>query len=679
MRPEPPFYFGADYYPEQWPVERWAEDARLMKAAGFNVVRLAEFAWGKMEAEEGQFDFAWLDRAIEILAASGMQVVLGTPTASPPPWLMAKGEDLFLVEATGLRRPYGLRREYCPSHPLYREHSARIVERMGLHFCDHPAVIGWQIDNELGDRCYCSLCRRGFQDWLKGRYGNLEAVNLAWGTNFWSHTYTDWKQVPVPFATVPLHNPGLALDYRRYMSDVYCGFLRLQIELLRRSCPRHFITHNLMGFGYSQLNYYDLAADLDHVSWDIYPRHQWDMKAEVDPARAALSGDTMRGLKKKNYWVMEQQSGSGGWEQEAVSPKPGELRLWTYQSIAHGAEAVLYFRWRSARFGAEQNWHGILEPHGRAGRRYAEAAQVGRELQRLSSRVSASQVRAHAALLQSYDTRFAFQNQPSHPRFRYEEHLLDVYRGFLNAHVALDVVSEKDPLTGYRLVLVPSMFVLTAETAANLERFAADGGIVVFTPRTGVKDEHNAVVNLELPGLVASMCGLGIEEQISIPADRDNQIRFEGPGLQGVFPTFALADVLAPKSAKVIAWHVGDFYDGKPAATINAFGKGTVVYLGVMGDRAYYDAVGRWACGLAGIEPAIDAPAGVEIAERHQGGERIVFVLNHTEAAQTIMLDEGWVDLLQDRRLEGPVQVDPLGVLCLAPADAGRIETSSPE
>jgi beta-galactosidase len=387
------FYFGAAYYPEHWEPDRWEHDACLMQAAGFNIVRLAEFAWAKMEPREGKFDFGWLDRAIEILSAHGIQVVLGTPTASPPPWLMAKRADLFLVEQNGVRQTYGLRREYCPSHPLYREHTAQIVHRMAEHFKDNPAVIGWQIDNEMGERCYCDICRAEFQRWLQKRYGTLDALNERWGTVFWSQIYSDWSQIPVPLSTAHSHNPGLALDYRRFISDTYCDYQKLQSDIIRHYCQNHFVTHNLMGFGFGQLNYYDLAADLDHVSWDIYNRHQWDMRAEVDPARAALSGDAMRGLKKQNYWVMEQQSGGGGWEHVAVPPKPGELRLWTYQSITHGADAIVYFRWRTARVGTEQNWQGILEHHGSPGRRYAEVCQVGRELKKISTTIMGAQLK----------------------------------------------------------------------------------------------------------------------------------------------------------------------------------------------------------------------------------------------------------------------------------------------
>jgi beta-galactosidase len=662
------FYFGADYYPEHWPEERWVEDARLMSEAGFNVVRLAEFAWSKLEREEGNFTFDWLDKAIDILSSRGIKVVLGTPTASPPPWLMAKQEDLFLVEQSGIRQTYGLRREYCPNHPLYRRYTEQIVNKMADHYKANPAVIGWQIDNEFGDRCYCDICRTEFHKWLQNRYQTLDNLNEKWGAIFWSHIYTDWYQIPVPLSTVRSHNPGLALDYRRFMSDTYLDYQRCQIDIIRRRCPGHFITHNLMGFGYDQLNYYDNSADLDFVSWDNYLRMQWDMLAEVEPARAGLSHDTMRGLKKKNFWVMEQQSGGGGWELVAVTPKPGELRLWTYQSIAHGADAIVYFRWRTCRTGTEQYWQGILEHHGIPGRRYAEVSRIGMEMHQVADVITGSQVKSEVAIMQSYDTRFAFQVQPNNPRFEYKMHIFDLYRGFFYNNIPVDIVSEGDLLTGYKVVVVPAMYVLTEETAVNLEKFAANGGIVVFTPRTGVKDNFNTVVDVKLPGLVSKMCGIEIDEYVSMAIDENNRVRFGHPDLEDEFSTSVWADVIEPKGAEVIAWHIQDYYAGKPAATINPFMNGKVIYLGIMGDSAYYTEIARWISGLAGIENLMDTPPGVEVSARWQGEKRMLFVLNHLSEAQEISLKGSSLDLLSGKILSGPVTIAPREVLILTEA-----------
>jgi beta-galactosidase len=658
-------YFGADYYPEHWPEERWNEDARLMAKAGFNVVRMAEFAWSKMEMREGEYRFDWLDKAIAILSTHGIQVVLGTPTASPPPWLMAKSEDLFLLQQNGIRQTYGLRREYCPNHPLYHQYSEMIITKMAKHYSDHPAVIGWQIDNEFGDRCFCEICRKKFQEWLQKRFETLDSLNQKWGTVFWSHIYTEWSQIPVPLSIIRAHNPGLVLDYYRFMSDSYCAFQNAQIDIIRQICPNHFITHNLMGFGYNKIDYYDLVEDLDFVSWDNYPRMQWNMQADVDPVTAALSHDTMRGLKKKNYWVMEQQAGGGGWDCLAVTPKPGELRLWTYQSLAHGADGIVYFRWRTCRTGTEQYWQGILEHHGMPGRRYEEVSKVGDELNKLANLISGSEIKSEIAIMQSYDTRFAFQIQENHPNFSYENQILEIYRGFYNQNTPVEIVSENDPLLNFKVVIVPSLYILRAETCKNLEKFAEAGGIVVFLPRTGVKDMYNAVVNSKLPGLVAKMCGIEIEDTVSMADEQSNQVKFCLSELNETFAVSTLADLIEPKGAKVIATYVDDYYANKPAATIHTFGSGKVVYLGIMGDRSLYTALARWLTGLAGISGNLSMPVGVEVVKRWRGDICLTFILNHLAEAQVIDVGFECQDLLSGQSLSGDVSIAPYGILVL--------------
>jgi len=664
-------YFGADYYPEHWPEEWWAEDVRLMAEAGFNVVRLAEFAWSKMEPQDGRFDFDWLDRAIALLAARGIEVVLGTPTASPPPWLMSKQADLYLINEEGVRLPYGNRREYCPNHPLYHEHSQRIVTAMADHYADNPAVIGWQIDNEFGSRCFCDICKSKFHDWLSTRYTSLEELNKKWGTVFWSHIYNEWQEIPVPFSlgtakTSYSPNPGLALDYYRFMSDSYLIYQKMQIDILRDRCPNHFITHNLMGFKYKFLNYFDMTEDLDFVSWDNYWRTQWDMRDTTDPSGIALNHDAMRGLKKKNFWVMEHQSGSGGWEFVAIPPKPGELRLYTYQSLAHGADGIVYFRWRTCLTGTEQYWHGVLDHHGIPGRRYDEILQVGRELQKFGSVIAGSQIKPQVAIMQSYDSRFAFQIQGNNPRFSYEQHIQDIYREFFDQNIPVDIISERDPLTNYKLVIVPALYVLPQETALNLENFTAAGGAVVFTPRTGVKDETNTVVNMKLPGLVAKLCGVEVDEYVSMPIDGSGKIQFRLPNLKDAFETRVWSDVLESCGAEVIAVYAANYYAGKPAATRNSFGKGSAIYLGAMGGTDYYKAVIRWLLELVDLAPVLDVPAGVEVMERWQGEQQLLFVLNHTNVSQTIELAKSYTDLISDQRKEGAIELAPHDVLILS-------------
>jgi beta-galactosidase len=664
------FYFGVDYYPEQWPEERWPIDAQLMKEAGFNVVRLAEFAWSKMEPGDGHYDFNWLDRAIEVLQSHGMKVVLGTPTASAPPWLMKQNPDLFRVREDGQRVTFGNRREYCPNHPLYHEYTRRIVTKMAEHYADHPAIIGWQIDNEFGDRCYCPICGEKFQAWLRGRYKGLEELNQKWGTDFWSHVYNDWTEIPLPLTTGGSPNPGLALDFYRFCSDSYVAYQQLQIDILRAACPGHFVTHNLMGFGYDRLNYFDLARTLDFVSWDNYPRMQWTMERGLDPSSMALSLDTMRGLKSKNIWIMEQQAGQGGWEVLSVAPRPGELRLWAYQSIAHGADALVFFRWRTARYGTEQYWHGLLDHDARPSRRYEEIRQMGAEIQKLGEEILGTQIKSPVAMLLSYDSRFAFQIQPNNPGFHYPEHFHQIYRAFHRQHISIDIAAPNADLSPYKLVIAPALHLVTGPIAENLKGYVQAGGTLVVTQRTGVKDESNAVVNQRLPGLLAELCGIEVEEYDSLSARMQNSLEFIIPELADTpcVTVGVLCDILKPTLATVLARYRQDYYGGKPAITLNQFGAGRAIYIGAVGDGQLYDLLAKWLLDTAGLQNGFTTSPGVEVTQRTQGDKKLLFVLNHLDSLQTIDLEGTYINLHNRMPTKGKLQLQPYEVLILASA-----------
>ncbi len=662
------FRFGVDYYPEHWPEARWPEDARLMQELGINVVRLAEFAWSKMEPSDGDFDFAWLDRAIDLLAAHGVDVVLGTPSASPPPWLMRLYPDAYRVGPDGHAWTYGNRREYCPNHRGYRDHARRIAEQMAAHYANNPAVIGWQIDNEFGDRCYCPVCADKFQGWLRGRYEDLTELNERWGTVFWSHIYNGWEEIPPPLATGGSPNPGLALDFARFSSDAYVEFQQEQIDVLRATCPQHFITHNFMGFGYDRINYFDLARRLDFVSWDNYQRMQWTMQSGViDPAAGALAADTMRGLKQKNFWVMEQQAGSGGWEMISVAPRPGELRLWAWQSIAHGADAIIFFRWRTMRHGTEQYWHGILDHHAIPGRRFAEIKCMSDELQRVGDTVAGSAVRAKVAIVLSYDSRFAFQIQQNNPQFDYPSHLRQLYTALHAQQVPIDIVAPTADLSAYKLVIVPSIYVLPEDAAENLRAFARAGGVLVVTQRSGVKDDDNTVVEMKLPGLLAELCGVTVSEYDSLAPDMQNEVNFVHPALADA-PAATVGiwcDVLELDGAEVVAEYALDYYAGTPAVTLNHYGKGQAIYLATIGQPPFYATLAPWLLELAGVAPLLDAPAGVEVAERWQGERRLLLLLNHSSEPQTVAVTDNFVNLLQGAAVDGSVVLGPRDVALL--------------
>ena len=365
---------GVDYYPEHWPEAGWANDARLMREAGLNVVRIAEFAWTRMEPQEGHFEFDWLDRAVQTLADAGLQVILGTPTCTPPAWLVRKYPDILQQDAVGHLRQFGSRRHYCANSPIYREKTETIVRRMAERYAAHRGVTGWQIDNEFGlhdtARCYCPRCKAAFRRWLQTRYGSIEALNEAWGAVFWSQEYSDWSEIEPPMLTVTEPNASQVLDYYRFSSDSWVDYEKFQMDLLRKYSPGKPITHNFMG-NFSELDYHDLAQPVDWVSWDSYPagydEKMDDRGYEPDEPRPAslafdagdpyITGwchDIMRGLKQSPFWVIEQQCGNVNWADYNTAVRANTVRLWTWHALASGADGVVYFNFRACRFAQEQ-------------------------------------------------------------------------------------------------------------------------------------------------------------------------------------------------------------------------------------------------------------------------------------------------------------------------------------
>ena len=661
------FYFGADYYPEHWPESRWETDAQMMREAGFNVVRLAEFAWSMLEPQDNVFDFAWLDRAMEILARYDIKVVLGTPSATPPPWLWYKIPDIALVDQNGVAREFGSRREYSPTNAAYRQHAVRVARAMGEHYGANPQVIGWQIDNEFGERCYAPGTRQAFQHWLQAQYGSLEALNECWGTRFWSHVYSDWSQIPVPVRRVHgQHNPSLHLDYLRFMSQVYVEFQQLQVDALREVCNAvQFITHNFMGFRYPNINYFDLAQSLDLVTWDNYPRGFWITTAEIAPAPLALGHSAMRSLKKQNFWVMEQQSGQGAWDILPPMTRPGEIALWAYQAIAHGADGIVFFRWRTCRFGTEQYWHGILDHDGQGRRRYAEVRAMGQQLARIGDLIAGSEVRAKAAILQSYDSRFAFQIQQNNPAFSYEGHIADYFGAFHAANVSVDIISPDDELDAYALVIVPALYITEEDTVRRFEAFAQRGGTLVVTARSGVKDHTNIVVDVPLPGLWMPLCGVEVQEYDSLLHDEQRAIHFTAANMNGGGKATVWCDILTPTSAEVLARYAEDFYTGQAAVTCNRIGEGNVIYVGTLGNQALVSGIVSYAAKLSGVKSLMNTPPQVEVTARWQSDERLLFVLNHDDVAQQINLETKSVDLVSEQEQQGQVTLGPKQVMVL--------------
>ncbi|MFC4099003.1 beta-galactosidase [Paenibacillus xanthanilyticus] len=673
--------YGACYYPEHWPEERWPLDARLMREAGLNVARIGEFAWSKLERREGEYDFGWLDRILDVLGAEGIRVVLGTPTATPPKWLMDKHPDIYMQDYKGGVRGFGNRRHYCFNNETYHRCAQAITERLANRYGNHPSVTGWQIDNEFGcnetTRCYCERCKRAFHRWLARKYGDVDAMNESWGTVFWSQTYNDWHEVTLPgYAPFHLHNPGLALDYRRFASEAVVAFQQLQLDILKRLAPSQPATHNLMG-AFNEIDGYELARNLDFVSWDSYPNLHFD--ATTDPSRAAAQHDMTRGLKHEPFWVMEHQSGPPGGDILFQTPKPGELRRWTYQSVAHGADAIVYFRWRTCLFGAEQFWHGILPHDGLPGRRYDEVKRTGEELRLVMPAVQGSGPGAEVAIIRSYDNEWATEIQPLRPGYSYMEHLLQYYRHFYENHIPVDIVSDETDFSRYKLIVLPHYMMTRPETAERLYAYVKAGGTAVLDYRAGSKLWNNRMDERPLPGAFRELAGIRIADYGTLRPEERLGLRShpvavaeagEGDGTGEGTTWF---DVIEAETAETLLRYEDDYMAGQAAATRNRYGEGRVYYIGTDPDRAVLGRLLGQAAADAGVNPigGIIVPEGVELARRRTPDGDILFVLNHGGTAREIELTQPFDDLLEQRSVPvGKLVIEPEGVFVLATARA---------
>jgi beta-galactosidase len=448
-------HLGAAYYPEHWLEDPWPEDIRLMREAGLTVARLAEFAWSTLEPEEGEFHFDWLDRAISALASADIVSVLGTPTAAPPAWLVQQYPDLPAVDESGRRVQFGNRCHYCVNSPEFHTATRRIVGAMAERFSSNPNVIGWQLDNEYNRVCYCERCQRLFQRYLAEKFGSLAALNHHWTTRYWSQTYSAWEQIPIPIGP---HNPGLMLEFKHFVTDSYRKFQRLQIDVLRPHLrPGVWVTHNFMGW-FGGFDPYVLTEDLDLASWDWYVG-----TGHHDYLTSGAIHDLTRGFKRQNFWLMETQPGNVNWSSINSTLNRGEARAMAWHAVAHGADAILYWQWRSALGGQEQ-YHGTLvDQSGQPRPFYEEVQQLGHDFTVASPLLSGSTIVSDVAMLNSYESRWSIQWQRHHSDFDYVVHFNHYYRPLAARNIAADVISANAPLESYKLVIAPAFLILWDE------------------------------------------------------------------------------------------------------------------------------------------------------------------------------------------------------------------------
>jgi beta-galactosidase len=656
------FMWGAEYYPDQGEIATLDLDAERMKAAGMNTVRMAEFAWDLMEPQEGKFDFSLFDETIARLGARGIRTILCTPTAAPPRWLTVKHPEILRVDSQGVVMSHGSRQHASTCSDVFREYSRRITRAMAEHYRNNPHVIGWQTDNEFHchfSQDYSEGAERQWVEFLKEKFKNdIGALNRAWGTAFWAQSYTKFEDVPLPAAKRPTHlNPAHHLDYFRFLSWSVTRFQHDQVEILRAVQPKWWITHNGL---FDYIDYRgQFGKDLDTLGYDVYPNFTYDDKLRASHQAWAL--DSARAW-TGNFWIPEHQSGPGGQtDYMHDNPEPGELRRMLYSSLAHGADSVLLFRWRSARYGAEEYWCGILDHDNVPRRRYEEVVKTGAEFARVGPAILGTHVAIDVGIAATDPS-----NTHAHETLNFKLPstdlvAADLHRNFWSAGYSVGVVHPGDVLDGLKLYVVPNFTLFDPAWVPRLEAWVRAGGVLVLGARSGTKDLDNNVVTDLLPGVLRPLVGATVVEygRQNIPDARPLELEIGGKRVQS---REWYEQLEADAGAEVWSRWTTRHQAGSAAATIHRLGKGSVLYVGTYLNGAVGKAMVPELAKLAQLAPPLPGvPQGVEIVRRESKDKTLWFVMNQSDEPQSLRVPSGH-DLVSDREIADELKLPARGV-----------------
>lgn len=636
--------YGGDYNPEQWPKEVWKEDMKLLKEAHIDVLTLNVFAWASLQPSEEEYDFSRLDEIMELVGEHGFSVCLATSTAAHPAWMAKKYPDILRVEFNGMKRKFGGRHNSCPNSPTYRKYSVRLAKKLAERYKDCDNLIAWHISNEYGGECYCDNCEKAFRVWLKKKYRTIEELNRAWNTSFWGHTFYEWDEIVLPnllsehFEYDRSQFQGMTLDYKRFNSESMLECYKMEYEAVKSVTPNLPVTTNLMGF-YKNLDYKMWAKYMDVVAWDNYPAN------EDTPAQIAMSHDLMRGIKGgAPFLLMEQTPSVTNWLSYNALKRPGVMRLWSYQAVAHGADSVMFFQMRRS-IGACEKLHGAIIDHVGTNqtRVYREAQALGKELERIGEETLGAVTEAEVAVYFDWDNWWAIECSAGPScELKYKDEVYLYYEALHSLNIPADIVGEEDDLERYKVLIAPILYMTKPGYDEKIRRFVEKGGVFVTTFFSGIVDEHDLVITGGYPGRLRDILGIWVEESDALPHGVQNEFSYQGI----VYPAKLLCDLSHPEGAEVLSTYEKDFYQGMPAITKNSFGKGEAYYVATRSDRAFYEKFIGTLCKEAGIRPVAEPQKKLEATIRSNENGRYLFLLNHGEEMLSVILEYSGKELL---------------------------------
>lgn len=629
--------YGGDYNPNQWPREVWNEDMRLFKKAGINSATVNVFSWAKLQPNEETYDFSELDDVIDMLGKENFDIVLATSTAAMPAWLAKKYPEVTRVDFEGRRHKFGQRHNHCPNSPVWRRYARQLASELAKRYGKNPHVTCWHINNEYNTGCYCENCEKAFRVWLRKKYGSLEALNAAWNTEFWGHTFYDWDEIVAPNSladgmgfgwTRKTAFAGISLDYDRFLSDSLLENYKMERDAIREHDPDTPITTNLMGT-YKGLDYFKWAKEMDIVSWDNYPAYNTPW------SETAMRHDLMRGLKNQPFMLMEQTPSQQNWQAYNSLKRPGQMRAQSYQTIAHGADTIQFFQLRRSK-GACEKFHGAVISHSGSEetRVFQECSQLGAELAALGSQLLGADNPAQVGILFDWDNYWALEytSGPS-VDLKYCNQIHQYYRYFYHRHIPVDMVPMDGDFSRYKAIVAPVLYMVKEGVAEALTAFVEAGGTLITGFMSGIVDQSDNVHLGGYPGPLRKLCGVWAEEIDALAPEQSNTLKFMD-GSQS--KCGLLCDILHLEGAQALAVYGEDFYAGAPAVTKNAYGKGTVYYVGTQPEAQGLDKILDSLTGQGEIHPLIPDRTQLEVTRRVKDGTEFWFILNLTGKPQPL-------------------------------------------